>query len=473
MIKEYVKLPRGKKVWDHQTKAFDKMVDKSGGMLAMDMRTGKTLVAVALAGFYAARRVLVLAPINAMSVWSREFPLSRLDYPVTILDAPGTQGKVKQFNGFKRGVLVTNYEAAWRKPLSELIIKGGFALVIYDESHRIKSPGGKASKFCGQLKRYIPNRLALTGTPLPHSPLDIYAQFRALDTSIFGTNNNDFRMQYAEMEQLKLKKPIMGKHGKNKGKVINEVSVIKNFKNMKDFAARMARITFSCQLDDVIENIPPLQHEEIAFTLPPKVMKIYNAMKNELVAWLDSGERITAANVLVKSLRLQQIICGHSKDENDRVIRFDDTKEKLLYDFILDVPPDQPVCVYCVFIEDLRAIERVAVKLGRKYGEVSGARKDLTDDAKMPEWVDLMGVQIRSGGLGLDFSRASIGLFYSVNHSAGDFAQACARQRNPDTKNHVTLYHLIARSTIGRTVYNALHNKLNLAEEITKYLKGE
>lgn len=472
-MKQFVKLPKGKNVWKHQVSAFKKMIDKPGGMLAMDMRTGKTLVAVALCGYYAARRVLVLAPINAMSVWERDFPLSVLDYPVLVLDEPGTQKKVKQFKKFKRGVVVLNYEAVWRKPLSNLLIESDFDIVIYDESHRIKSPGGKASKFCGQLKKYIERRLALTGTPLPHSPFDIYAQFRALDVSIFGTNNYDFQRQYGQMEQLKLKKPIMGKHGKNKGKMINEVSVLKNFINMKDFAKRMGKITYTCQLDDVIENIPPLHHEEICFTLPPKAMKIYNAMKKELVAWLDSGDRITAANILVKTIRLQQIICGHSKDENDKVIHFDDTKEKILYDFVFDIPANQPVCVYCVFLEDLAAIKRVAEKLGRKYGEVSGAQKDLTEDAKMPDWVDLYGIQIKSGGLGLDFSRSSIGIFYSVNHSAGDFAQACARQRNPDKKNHVSLFHMIARNTIGRTIYSALQNKKNLADEITKYLKDD
>ncbi len=473
MMKNYVTLPRGKKVWDHQQAAFDKVVGRVGGMLAMGMRTGKTLVGVALSTHYDANRILILAPLNGMGVWERDFPLSIKNYPVLLLDRPGTKGKIKQFEKYKCGVVVINWEAAWRTPLCNLLIAANFQLVIYDEIHRIKKPGGKASLFCSRLKSHISRRLGLTGTLMPHSPLDVYAQFRALDVSIYGTNNQEFKRQYEEMEQLKLKRPLIGKHGKNKGRIINEVSVHKNYKNMKHFAAQMAKITYTCELDDVIKDIPPLIHEEICFTLPAKARKIYDAMKNELVAWLSSGERITAANVLVKTLRLQQIICGHSKDENDKVIHFDDTKEKILYDFLFDVPANQPVCVYCIFTEDLRSIERVAQKLGRKYGEVSGARKDITDDAKMPDWVDLYGVQIKSGREALDFSRASIGVFYSINHSAGDFQQACARQRNPDKKNCVALYHIIARNTIGRTVYTALTNKRNLANEITKYLKGE
>ena len=242
MITNFVKLPKGKKVWDHQHEAFNKVKDKPGGMLAMGMRTGKTLVAVGLSTYYEAERVLILAPINCLGVWERDFPLSTKKYKVLLLDQPGTKNKLKQLAGFKSGVVVVNYEAAWRSPLDRKLIEIEIDLVIYDEIHRIKSPGGKSSKFCSRLKGYVSRRLGLTGTLLPHSPFDAYAQFRALDISIFGNNNYEFKKEYGEMEQLKLRKPLMGKHGANKGKMINEVSVVTNFKNMKSFAARMARI---------------------------------------------------------------------------------------------------------------------------------------------------------------------------------------------------------------------------------------
>ena len=69
-----------------------------------------------------------------------------------------------------------------------------------DESHRLKSPSGKISRFASQLSDRSRRRLALSGTPMPHSPLDIYAQYRALDKSVFGVHHQQFKNRYAEFE---------------------------------------------------------------------------------------------------------------------------------------------------------------------------------------------------------------------------------------------------------------------------------
>ena len=64
-------------------------------------------------------------------------------------------------------------------------MKQGWHLVILDESHRIKAPNGKASRFLARLRPTTLRRVAMTGTPMPHSPGDIYAQFRPLDNGDF------------------------------------------------------------------------------------------------------------------------------------------------------------------------------------------------------------------------------------------------------------------------------------------------
>jgi len=42
-------------------------------------------------------------------------------------------------------------------------------------------------------------RLGLSGTPMPHSPLDVYAYFRFIDATIFGWSYNRFRQHFAVM----------------------------------------------------------------------------------------------------------------------------------------------------------------------------------------------------------------------------------------------------------------------------------
>ena len=63
-------------------------------------------------------------------------------------------------------VAVINYDSAWREPFAEWAEKQRWDLVIADEAHRIKAPGGKASMFFKRLRNKALHRVLLTGTPM-------------------------------------------------------------------------------------------------------------------------------------------------------------------------------------------------------------------------------------------------------------------------------------------------------------------
>jgi hypothetical protein len=91
-------------------------------------------------------------------------------------------------------VAEVNYDAFWREPLRSAILRARFDLRgLRREPPAEDAPGGKASLFAAFLRDRIPHGLALTGTPMPHSPLDIYAQYRALDVSVFGRSFAAFK----------------------------------------------------------------------------------------------------------------------------------------------------------------------------------------------------------------------------------------------------------------------------------------
>src|SRR3546814_20852821 len=58
-------------------------------------------------------------------------------------------------------------------------------VVVIDESHRIKSPSANVSRTAARLTRLAPRRLILTGTVMPHSPMDVWAQWRFLEPMAF------------------------------------------------------------------------------------------------------------------------------------------------------------------------------------------------------------------------------------------------------------------------------------------------
>ena len=181
-----------------------------GILLAMGMGTGKSLVACMLLLGLAAKRVLISCPLRVVPVWLTQFERHvAIDMVVVALDEDiGSVVKKMELAQEKmrlaeaRGVpfvAVINYDSAWREPFAAWAEKQRWDLVIADEAHRIKAPGGKASMFFKRLRTKALHRVLLTGTPMPHGPMDIYAPLRFADITIFGPSFAAFRQKYAVM----------------------------------------------------------------------------------------------------------------------------------------------------------------------------------------------------------------------------------------------------------------------------------
>ena len=78
---------------------------------------------------------------------------------------------------------------------------------------------------------------------------------------------------------------------------------------------------------------------------------------------------------------------GYVTTEDKQEVDTDTEKRKLLLELLEET--DEPVCVYGWFKHDLRVISDCCKILGKRYGEVSGSRKDLTDAGKYPDDVDV------------------------------------------------------------------------------------
>ena len=163
--------------WRHQRAAFKFCLDKfaagmRGILLAMGMGTGKSLVACMLVLGLLARRILIACPLRVVPVWITQFE-RHVGAPVVIVALDEDAGSVAQKQEMAaekmrlaeaRGVpfiAVINYDSAWRDPFAAWAEKIKWDLVIADEIHRIKAPGGKASLFFKRLRqsRGLPHRV--------------------------------------------------------------------------------------------------------------------------------------------------------------------------------------------------------------------------------------------------------------------------------------------------------------------------
>lgn len=448
--------------WQHQCRAVEFAEHKSGALFAHAMGSGKSLSTIALLNTWKATRVIIVCPVSVLGVWPREFEThSSEKWIVKALTFGTAADKGRELERLlkladaknENLAIVVNYESIWRPRLAQMFElyarRKVWDVLVCDEVHRAKAPGGKSSRWLATFAKHIPKKLGLTGTPMPHSILDIYGQFRILDPSVFGYRYTSFRSQYANMGGYGNYKPV-------------------SFKNQKMLADKMSTITHQVTKDEALPDLPPELFLRRECVLNPKTFKIYKDLERKMIALIDE-EVFTVKNGLVKLLRLQQITSGFLELEATGLQIISTAKIDLMRDLAQDIEP--PFVVFCRFRHDLKQVEQMADDMGLRYGEVSGARKDL-DQGEMPEWVQILGVQIQAGGIGIDLTRACTALWFSVGFSLGDYQQACARLHRPGQESTVRHIHLIAADTIDDIVFGALKKKQQLVEEVIKRLRG-
>ena len=357
-------------------------------------------------------------------------------------------------------VIIVNYESAYREPLGGWLKDQRWDLLIMDESHRLKSPSGKISRFASQLSDRAKRRLALSGTPMPHSPLDIYAQYRAVDKSVFGIHHQQFKNRYAEFE-------IVGQRAEEE--VEDEPSLIQavsGYKNLEELNRKFYSLAFRVTAAEVLD-LPGAIETYTHVNLGKKARKLYDEMALKFRAELDSGEIVTAANALVRLVRFQQLTSGFAVTSDGKTIEMDDAKTRALQDILQDLPRNEPVVVFARFQNDLDAIAGTAERMKRPHFEISGRAKSLE------QWNDrggVIAVQIQAGGLGLDLTAARYCVYYSLGFSLGDYLQSVARLHRPGQTSLVDYIHLVAARSIDEIIVNALADKEDVINRILETL---
>jgi SNF2 family DNA or RNA helicase len=82
----------------------------------------------------------------------------------------------------------------------------------------------------------------------------------------------------------------------------------------------------------------------------------------------------------------------------------------------------------------------------------------------------ILGVQIQSGGVGIDLTRAAYAVYYSLGFSLGDYEQSLARLRRPGQTRCIRYYHLVAPGTVDQQVYAALKERRSVVEAVLQNL---
>lgn len=438
--------------WANQHAAAAWLGSRQFGHLSHEPGTGKTRSL--LMAYQDQDVLLVVCPIPVGQAWAKQI---RLFDPtrqcVVAVSGPSTKRAAAIREAVAKGgrvAVVVNYDSVWRGEVAKAIKGIRWSAIVLDESHRIKSPSAKSSRWLSKLAESQPQakRACLSGTPTPNSPLDWYSQLRFLDPSLVQSSFTEFRSRIAVM------------HPRVRGWVTafrpDALSALR-----KHIDPHVHRVT----AEEVL-SLPEAIHIQIPVDMSPATRAFYTSLENEMIAQVGDGT-VTASNRMVVVGRLQAATSGFTRIDDEQAFTLVDgipAKRRAFGEFLEDFPPREPLVVFTKFIEDINQAKEEVVARGRSVSELSGRTKQLE------QWqageTDVIVVQQQTGGAGIDLTRACYCVYWSLSHSLGDYEQSLARIRRPGQTKCCRYYHLVATDSVDETIYEALESKKDVVESI-------
>jgi hypothetical protein len=438
-------------------------------------------------------RALIICPRQVRLNWQNEFDkFATVAGKVTVIRG----GKMKRIRHLTHAVreeddcafsaVIMSYESASIDTEAMQLIP--WDLCILDESHFIKSVSANRTKaLCSVVRDNSDRRMELTGTPIPNSVMDFYAQAEFLGHGLSG------------FATLKGYKEFFGRWApqgsQGRQAFLGEA-------NVPLFKERMARIAFRISKEKAGLNLPPKVYDVVEIELTSYQQDLYAQVADALFVEIEAGlekvgkDRMTAEHVLTKLLRLAQITSGFVTLDGDEVADkkilpltpnpkldalLETVKESLASD------QDMKVLVWAVFVQDLRVISEALNKAGIKhalyYGATSEADResavyDFNNDpslrvmvgnpATMAEGLNLLGYNPNLPPEQTQSTYCGHQIFYSTNWSMVQRAQAEDRAHRRGTKMPVRITDLVAPGTIDQEmrarVTGKIHTALNLQD---------
>lgn len=426
-----------------------------------EQRTGKTPTSLITMYLKKCTKLLIVCPASCTITWKKEYE-KWLKQPCIIC-----QGTLKQRNtqiaNWTHGLIIS-YDTLkiTKKSKGHIadILKQNPEGVIIDEAHRIKNYNSATAKAVFKLSN-IKHKLALTATPAPNKPYEIWSILHFLFPKQF-TSFWNFIDQYFNWRELYISP------SRTVRKIVN---------------GNTAQIT---QLQNILSQIATQRKRKDVFEwLPDKdKIKIYLQPTKEQQDYLDYLENyyeIPDSDIICKSnldrLTRYRQICVTPALLN---LKGESAKLKWLKTYFEDYP-DRSVIIFTKFKTAIPEIIKTLqkIKYGVIVGDVSYKKRALIQEDFQKKNIQVLIAQIDTCKEGLTLDAAEAIIFLDKYPPAADIKQAedrfIATCKERSAKLHL-IYEIILENTYDEQIYNLTEynaNCIDILNDFNKYLKGE
>jgi SWI/SNF-related matrix-associated actin-dependent regulator 1 of chromatin subfamily A len=403
----------------HQQTSKKFLLAKKRCILADEPRVGKTLATASAA--LENLPALIVCPAIVKTVWQSAFANLAPSIPITIIN-----GKKNATSIGADGIVIINYDL-----LGAIKDIGKFKTLVLDESHRIKSPKAVRTKAAQKLMKAIPNVYALSGTPIPNRPIELWPLLHGL--GIYKGGYYDFAARYARMWKAPWGLDVSG-----------------------------------------ASNLPELKQMLIPFVLKRRKQDVFTEYQEPIVSLItfdlpvNHREKEFSVDTLLEHPSPMLAFEGLSEIMKEAGIR----KVKPSVEFILDkLETGEPIVVFAHHKEVVHAIKDELEKSGYLASVITGEtpqakRANIIADFQSGKHKVFIG-NLAACQEGIDLSVADTVVFVEATWQTSALLQASSRIENINKESCAPLIYLltIARS-LDHTVLKKVLQKLNIVNQI-------
>jgi len=414
-----------------------------------ELGTGKTRAVLwgwdYLRSINACGKVLVVAPLSTLNfVWAREV-LSTLPHRryavlhgtrarrLELLDKKDVEIFIINHDGFR-----TIYDELQRRRDIDVLILDELAVYRNGQASRTK-----LMKVYAQSRKIV---WGMTGSPIPHSPTDAWAQATIVTPNrvpkYFGRFRDDLMFKVSQFKWVEKPDAIA-----------------------KAFDALQPAVRYT--LDDVVE-LPEVVSRFVDVAQGPIQVRVYKAMLDHCYAMVQSQE-ITAANAGAAMMKLLQVSCGWVYDRQRGVVTLDN---ELRIEAMMDEinASARKVLVFVPFKHALAGISKALAEEKIDHATMSGStpageRAKTFNIFQNTSKYRVLAAHPQCLAHGVTLTTASTIIWFSPTMSLEIYEQANARIRRVGQKSKQLILHLQA-TPVERKMYALLQRKQNVQNQL-------
>ncbi len=423
-----------------------------GGILADDMGLGKTLQALALVCRArmeepAAPPFLVVAPTSVVSNWGSEAarfaPGLRV---VTVTESEGKRGHPMRELVADADLVITSY--ALLRIDFDAYAQLGWTGLMLDEAQFVKNHRAKTYQCARRLS--APFKLAITGTPLENSLMDLWSLLSITAPGLFPHPE-----RFAEF----YRRPI--ERGQDPAL-------------LGQLRRRIRPLMLRRTKDTVAGELPPKQEQVVDVVLQPKHMRIYQTHlqreRQKILGLIDELDKnrftILSSLTLLRQLSLDASLVDESYEG------VPSSKIDVLVEHLDEVVQEgHRALVFSQFTGFLGRVRERLENAGVSYAYLDGSTRNrgrVLEEFRAGEKSVFL-ISLKAGGFGLNLTEADYVFVLDPWWNPAAEAQAVDRTHRIGQTKTVMVYRLVARGTIEEKVMELKARK----EELFKSVMGD